>query len=535
LINTTPMFSLTVFRLFPKAHLQAHLSTAAAALALSAGLLLACEVHAQAQAVAAPPEAGAARAFVLTPSVSTSLVVTDNVNLSAKDPQTDVYLQLSPGLRLQSNGGRIRGLLDYSPSVYAYSKTSEKNRVSHALNASLTTEAIEDWAFIDVGATASQQSISALGTQTADSALSTSNQTQVFSYFVSPYIKGQLFGNADYEFRLRAGQSRTESSTAADSTSEQVLLRVNGATGLSSMSWGTSLQHQVDDFSTGRRTTADRFRGSLTYAVSTQLAVSGLGGYESSNQAGSTRLNGETHGFGFNWRPTERTKFTGERERRLFGDAYSLSFEHRMPRSVYRYSASRDVSSGLNSSTGAVVSAYDLYFAQFASIEPDPLRRQALVNNFLLTNGISPNSTVAGGFLTSALTLQRRQDISVGLLGVRSSITFLLTRNDSRRLDGSGASSGDLAAFRGVEQRAFSINLAHRLTPVSTLNLLLSEQRNSGNDSSVSNKLRLVSLSWSSKLGQKSTVSLSARHSSFESLMTPYDESAVSGLFGLQF
>ncbi len=528
-----PMFFVTVFRLFPRTNLRVDLRIAVAALASGMGSLLACDVHAQ--GVAAPSEGGTARAFVLTPSISTSLVATDNVNLSANDQQSDVYLQLSPGLRLQSNGGRIRGLLDYSPSVYAYSKASEKNRVSHALNASLTTEAIEEWAFIDVGATASQQSISALGTQTADPALSTSNQTQVFSYFVSPYIKGKLFGNADYEFRLRAGESRTESSAASDSKSEQALLRVNGITGLSSLGWGTSVQHQVDDFSNGRRTTADRFRGALTYAVSSQLAVSGLGGYESSNQAGSTRLNGKTYGFGFNWAPTERTKFSGERERRLFGNAYSLAFEHRMPRSVYRYSASRDVSSGLNSSTGTVVSAYDLYFAQFASIEPDPVRRQALVNNFLLANGISPNSTVAGGFLTSALTLQRRQDLSVGLLGVRSSITFLLTRNDSRRLNGSNAPSGDLASFPGVEQRAFSVNVAHRLTPISTVNLLLSEQRNSGDNSSVSNKLRLVSLSWSSKLGQKSTLSLSARHSSFDSPTAPYEESAVTGLFSLQF
>jgi uncharacterized protein (PEP-CTERM system associated) len=133
------------------------------------------------------------------------------------------------------------------------------------------------------------------------------------------------------------------------------------------------------------------------------------------------------------------------------------------------------------------------------------------------------------------LTLQRRQDLSVGLLGVRSTVTFLITRSDSRRLDGSNPSSGDFAAFAGVEQRAFSVNVAHRLTPISTLSLLLSEQRNAGNDSLSSNKLRLVSLSWSSKLGPRSSVSLSARHSVFDSPTAPYDESAVTGLFSLQF
>ena len=506
------------------------------AIAVVAGifpLMLMGEVHAQ--TTAASPEAGAGRTLVLTPRFSTSVVATDNVSLSATDKQSDVYLQLSPGLRLQSNGGRVRGSLDYSPSAYVYSKDSEKNRVSHALNAAITTEAVENWAFVELNATASQQSISALGTQTTDTGLGTNNQTQVFNYSISPYIKGKLFGSADYEFRLRAGESRTESSTVSDSKSELVLLRVNGTTGLSSLGWGTSLQRQVDDFSAGRRTTADRFRGTLTYAVSPQLGVSLFGGYESSDQVGTTRLDGTTHGFGFNWRPTERTKFTGEREKRLFGNTYSLSFEHRMPRSVFRYGAGRDVSSGLNNSTASVVSAYDLYYAQFASIEPDPVRRQALVNSFLLANGISPNSTVGSGFLASALTLQRRQDLSVGLLGIRSTITFLVTRNDSRRLDGSNAGAGDFASSAGVEQRAFSVNIAHRLTPISTLSLLLSEQRNSGSDNIASNKLRLVSLSWTSKLGPQSSVSLGARHSVFDSPTAPYDESAVTGLFSLQF
>ena len=463
------------------------------------------------------------------------MVATDNVNLSVKDKQSDVFLQLTPGLRLQSNGGRVRGALDYSPTAYVHGKASEKNRISHALNAALTTEAVEDWAFIDVNAAASQQSVSALGTQVADPALGASNQTQVFSYSVSPYIKGKLLGNADYELRLRAGESRTESSTVSDSKSQQALLGLSGPTRLLSLGWGAKFQHQVDDFSAGRRTTADRFRGTLTYAFSPQLELSVLGGYESSDQLGPARVEGETHGFGFKWQPTDRTKFTGERDQRFFGNAYSLSFEHRMPRSVFRYGAGRDVSSGLNNSTGTVLSAYDLYYSQFASIEPDPVRRQALVNSFLLANGISPSSIVGGGFLTSGLTIQRRQDLSVGLLGLRSTVTFLVTRNDSQRLDGAALSGTDLAANTSVEQRAFSVNVAHRLTPISNVSLLLSEQKNVGTNSLASNKLRLVSLTWSSKLGPQSTVSLGARHAVFDSPTGPYDESALSGLFSLQF
>ncbi|XVJ68821.1 MAG: hypothetical protein HEQ39_03585 [Rhizobacter sp.] len=111
-----------------------------ATLVAAATLALMPRSDVRAQTSASSSEAGPPRKFVLTPRFSNSVVATDNVNLSTVGKESDVYLQLSPGLSLQSNGGRVRGSLDYSPSAYVYSKASEKNRVSHALNAVFTTE-----------------------------------------------------------------------------------------------------------------------------------------------------------------------------------------------------------------------------------------------------------------------------------------------------------------------------------------------------------------------------------------------------------
>lgn len=507
-------------------------------LSLRAGVLvvsLSTAFNIQAQSPADAGTASTGRSFSVTPRVSTKLTATDNVNLTANDKQSDVYTQISPGLSMASNGGRVRGTVDYTLNGFLYADASAKNRVQHALNAAVLAEAIEDWAFVDLNGSVSQQVISAFGTQAANSSQNTDNQAQVSTYAVSPFVRGRLLHDTAYEVRLRFGGAHTESSALSNSKSQLAMARFNGATGLSWLNWSTTLSRQADDFSAGRSTTADRFNGSLTYLATPQLGISVFGGYESSDQASLEKQRGETYGAGLNWRPSERTSVSAQGEQRLFGKAYNAVFEHRTPRSVWRYSAGRDVTSGLNPSTGAVLSAYDLYFAQFASIEPDPVKRQALVNSFLLANGISPSSTVGGGFLTSALTVQRRQDLSFGLIGVRSSATFLASRTDSRRVNGVAPAAGDLAAFGDVRQTAFSLNLSHRLTPISSLSLLLSEQRTEGGGGDQSTVLRLISLNWASKLGPRSTVSLGARHAAFDSPTAPYDENVVTGIFSHQF
>ncbi len=76
---------------------------------------------------------------------------------------------------------------------------------------------------------------------------------------------------------------------------------------------------------------------------------------------------------------------------------------------------------------------YDLLFSQMASSIPDQAARAIFVNNLLLQNGIAPNVQVNAGFLSSQVTVMRRQELSYVLLGVRNTLTLAVnrTRNDS--------------------------------------------------------------------------------------------------------
>ena len=100
-----------------------------------------------------------------------------------------------------------------------------------------------------------------------------------------------------------------------------------------------------------------------------------------------------TYGAGAVWTPSPRTSLTANFDERSFGRTHNLSFEHRTALTTWRISDSRSVST-VNGENGAGSrgTAYNLLFAQFASIEPDPVKRTDLVNSALLRSGINPTA-----------------------------------------------------------------------------------------------------------------------------------------------
>jgi uncharacterized protein (PEP-CTERM system associated) len=179
-------------------------------------------------------------------------------------------------------------------------------------------------------------------------------------------------------------------------------------------------------------------------------------------------------------------------------------------------------------------SAYDLYYAQFATTEPDPVARAQLVNSYLQTYGISPGAAVNSGFVSSSLALQRRQQLSIALLGKRDTITFIATQSDSTRLDALTKAVDDFTISPAVHQQGWSGNFAHRLTPDYSIGVLFSQLNSSGSLSNQSTDLRNVNLSLTGKIGKKSTATLGVRKVDSTNSATPYSETALTATINLQ-
>ena len=494
-------------------------------------------VHAQTVDTQEPESAGGARpVFSVVPRLSVAQTLTDNARLTNVGKQADLITEISPGIRITSDTGRVKGYFDYSLRELVYAQNSAPSTTQNALNTFGTVEAIEKRAYLDFSGTISQQAISAFGTQSVGNTAANSNLTETSNFRLSPYVRGRLTDAAEYEARYSLATTRTQSSLVSDVTAADTLVKIGSGSSFSLLGWSVEGTQQRVNYSAGRTTEADRLRAVFTYAVTPQFRLSAIGGREANNYLSLDKQSHDSTGFGVDWTPTERTKLSASRENRFFGEGHNLSIEHRTGRTVWRFSDVRDsYVSQSQSGVGSIGSVFDLFFTQFASIEPDPILRAQLVNNFLLANGINPNAAVISNFLTSAVSLQRRQNLSFSLLGVRDTVTFMATRGESSQLDSLSTLSGDFSNSAVVRQQGFNISYAHRLTPLSSLNVFASQQNTTGSSALQDSTLRSFNVSVSSSIAKRSTATVGIRRVVFDGTTSPYVETAITGNLTVQF
>lgn len=472
----------------------------------------------------------------LVPSVSLRETLTNNVRLSSTNPKSDLITEISPGVRLSSNSGRLTGSVDYSLQGILYARESSSNEVQQSLRGQGKWEAIDGWAYVDANAQISQQNQSAFGSRSLDNALIDSNRTEVFSYQVAPYVRGRLGGFANYEARW-SWQSTSSQSSRSDSTSQTTSLRLNSDTSVfPRLGWSADYSHESSEFGDRGNTTSDRLNGTLFYTVSPELRVLARAGRESNDLTTQGNRQTTTWGWGGTWRPSQRTSLDVTRDHRFFGNSTNVNLQHRMPRSVWTLTSTRDIStSALAGGAAAPQTVFDLLFAQFASIAPDPIQRTALVDAFLRNNGLTRTTLANGGFLTSTASVQRSQRLAVALLGLRSTLLVSVFRNQSRATDTSLADAGDLSNGNTLRQRGFSFNLSHRLTPQQALSADFSLTRTNGRVGDRSTDLKSLTATWTNRLSEDVSLSLSARRTLFGSPTDPYNESALLANLSVQF
>ena len=468
------------------------------------------------------------------PRVTVTETWTDNVRLDSTG-QTERITEVSPGIHVDFNKARLKGFFDYSLSGMAYANSSAANRSVNALSSNLQLEAIDGTLFVDASGSISQQAASAFGAQLVDNTSLNSNRTEVSTYRISPYMKGQLGDVTTYSARYSRSTTSSGAIGASDSATNELTLGFKGDIGAKRLSWAADIKNQDVSYGAGRTTESGTALLGLAFAITPRFKVSAASGIESNNFTSLNKESNTVNGAGLEWAPLESTKLSAALLHHSYGDTYQLNFDHRTARTVWSFSDSKMVSQSPNTQgSGSRGSAYDLYFAQFATTEPDPVARAQLVNAYLQTYGISPSSAVNTGFTAASVSLERRQQLSFALLGARRTITFIASQSESTRLDTITTAIDDFNASPTVRQQALSGNFAHRLTPDYSLGLLLSQIITSGVLSTQSLNVRSANLSLTGKVGKKTTATIGLRKVDAENTTKPYTESAVTARLNLQ-
>ncbi|MDR7271170.1 uncharacterized protein (PEP-CTERM system associated) [Pelomonas saccharophila] len=485
---------------------------------------------------------GTSSGSAIRPRIGFSQAWTDNLRLNDNEKDAALITTVSPGVSIVRNTGTLRGSLDYTLNGITYLKTTYGSQIQNSLSASAQAEIVPRTFSVDAQASIGQQNASAFGLQQAPtlgsqgsvSALDNPNRRETGTLTVSPLLHGQLGGLASVDLRGNFSMTEVKGSALGDSHGSGGSLRIAQLNpGL--LSWYLqALTQQTRPKGTLSNRNSSATAG-LNYRPNPDLLFSVNAGQERNDYLSHSGgdQSGFTGGVTGEWTPTSRTRINGNWQKHAYGDGHGLTFEHRMRNSVWRLSDTRNVTLGNTGAIGGVRTNYDLYFLLFASLEPDPIKRDTLVRAYLLSQGMSPDAQAALGFLSAGPSQLRNQMFSFALQGVRSNVTATVSRSITTRL-GENLNQGDLANNARIEQRSYSLSGSYQLSPVSGISLTVSRQETVGDANNRRAQLTTLAANWNTRLGTRLSAQLGARHSRFEGV-TPYSENAAYANLTQQF
>lgn len=480
---------------------------------------------------AAPLSAGAqTRSSGLSAGLSTDLSYNINSRLGGRDGAEWIG-RVTPSLSLQSRTGRVVGSLDYGLTLTERSRQEPSSDVSNRLSANFSAEAVPRHFYIDGTASIGQQSNSAFGLQSVGSSASDNpNRSEVGTASLSPVLRGVLAGAVNVEARLNASAVNTRRSLVGDNIQTGGSLSMSSALPGTLITWGLSARSTETDFRVGRTTRADSATATLVWQADADLSFSARGGTESQDVQEFESRRTSTWGVGGVWRPSPRTRLQADLDDRFFGRGYSVVAEYRLPRSSLTWSSNRDTSNGAGSRFEAITQFQQL-MALFAASIPDPVAREAFVREQLAALGIDPLQVVQPGFVSAAVSVSERHQLSWVWSGQRLSFTALGSRSTSTVID---AAANDIAR-EPVRQHGYSANVSYRVSPTSNLTATGSRQMTKATSTQPSNDLKSATLSWTEQLGRRTNASLSTRYSVFNSATDPYREAAITASLVMRF
>lgn len=476
-----------------------------------------------------------AQSVQMSAGIGLSETYTDNRQLSAGgDKQGELITDISPYLHIARFGGAVQGMLDYSPHALIQRQDSGGNTVAHQLAARLSAIGWDNHFVFDANASIAQQAVSAWGVQPGNGRTTDENRSQVATLSLAPTLRGTLAGVVDVQAGLSWDGQRSGDTNLGDSNGSGAFLSLGGRRGF--VGWGLDLSRRSSDFQAGQKTTQDSGVFSLMLVPDVDWQFTGRLGREAGDQYTFGRTWTRTWGWGLDWTPSPRTRLSYQSDDHQYGDSHTFTFSHRMARSIIVFSDTRGVSGGAwGRQADRPATVYDLWYAQAASLYPDPAQRDAYVRLLLAAFGLDPSTQIGAGFLASGLTLQRSQILSFSVEGLRNTITLSAYRNDTRPLDDSPALEGDLADVSRVRQQGASAVWSHRLAANASLAAALYWMRTPAQGLHEDSSDTSASLGLQATLGVRTTGSVTLRHTQHDGEPRRYQETALTASVSIKF
>ena len=296
-------------------------------------------------------------------------IFSDNLNLTRKDRKSDIGVRVTPSIGLIRDSRYNKLYFQYGLSYLEHSQSGADSDFSHSMTANWQSELQRDWLFLDVSANAAQALLSRTGASSGDDFNNTDNQTQTFTYYITPYTRHHFGSYADLELRYTHDGVLIESGTAGDSFSNGLSFSFDSGRAFQALSWSVNGSYsQVERDSSDAQDKYRNARARVNYAINRYWAPFVYVAYQdndfstsSDNPSGSVygagvtwspkqnlsfeltyNSEGANIGAGVRWNPNERTSLDLSYGNDFLRKAWSFNFSHRQRSSSLSASYSED-------------------------------------------------------------------------------------------------------------------------------------------------------------------------------------------------
>lgn len=423
-----------------------------------------------------------AQRWTLEPSINTQLTWTNNSLLGTGDVQDDTILEIRPRLKILGEGARLRVSGSIALNGLTYLNGTQSSRVLPEGDLNARLEAVERWLYIEAGARAAQTSSDPFGVRPEST--STSNTVTTAQGRFSPIIEAPIDPLTRY--RIRSDNTWTN-----DSSADAGAATPSGASGYFGrhvamvehdprpFGWRLEAERSETRYDYGVTVplVTDLARLVVDYAFTQEVSAGVRGGYERNSFVG-TDARESIYGGQAKWQPSARTLLAAEGERRFFGSAWRLGFDHRAPQIAFNFSLSRSVQSAPQllfeiPVTGNVGSLLD---AMFTTRYPDPAERARVVQQFIADQSLPSATLGSTNIYSQRVSLVTTRSGSIGWIGSRNSLVLNAFSTRTEDVPDSLVLTTGLTANNNIQYGA-GLTFSHRLATSISLNATLEWSR----------------------------------------------------------
>ena len=467
--------------------------------------------------VSTPGNGGAPRgSWRFAPSIGIDETYSDNINLSpAGSERSDLVTSISPALRITRYGARLTTNFDYSPQLLFYARGTGGTQVRNYLDATLNAAILENFLFFDALTSITQTNVSPFGTLSNNSVNNSANRAETRTYSLGPSLRSHAGSDLTYSAGYHFTGSSSDNDAYAASHISQLYAQVQSGTSLRNLGYGLDASRSDQSYGGNGEIVQETGGLTLTYVLTSTFHLRGRIGYDRNSYptTGQPDLKGASYSGGFDWQPSQHTQFNAQFGRRYFGPTANVTLRETTSKVAVSAIYSRDQTTSAGSGLGLVADPNYAVLDQFfrATISDPALRAQA-VTSALQQAGLSTSQFTQSTFLSNQLYLQKLAQISVALLGLRNTVTFEASRNESQALSNISTAFDIFQQAQRFRSTTFDANWSHRLGPRTSANFTASRSHNQAISGTGDTQVYQVTASLNRQIQPRLTGTVLVRH-----------------------